>query len=786
MKETAALPFEKKAVGTSPWRVDGIGLVTGTAKFTDDIFLKSMLHAKILGSPHAHARILDIDTTEAEKFPGVVLVLTHKNVPRVPHTTAGQGYPEPSPYDAFMFDTKVRFVGDRVACVAAESAEIAEQALNLIHVKYEVLPAVFDVREAMKDGAPIIHDEQDSNGIHDRKHNIAAHYDVEIGNLANGLKEADFVVEEEFETQYAQHCPLEPHVCIGYLDENHRIVLRTSTQVPWHARRIVAQCLQIPVNQIRVIKPRIGGGFGVKQEILLEDLCALITVRTRRPVKIEYTRREEFMASRTRDPSIVKMAIGVKNDGTLTAMDQRVTSWTGGYGTHSLTLLTNVGSKTLPFYRCRNVRFWGDSVYTNTPVTGAYRGYGATQGAFAIEQMMDIIAEKLGIDPIELRKKNHIQKGEMNPVFAALGEGKEGHDNPIESCGLDECIDRAAAAIGWNKKHRLYAQRDSNARIKRGIGMACLMQGSGIAGIDMASARIKMNEDGSFNLLVGATDLGTGSDTVLAQIAAQVLSVNIDKMLVYSSDTDMTPFDTGAYASSTTYISGGAAMKAAEACRGQILKVAAEMMKEDVADLFCDNATVVSRKTGKKASYPNIIQRSLYGQNQFQIEGEASHVSYVSPPPFAAHFAEVEVDTETGKVRILDYVAAVDCGVAINPKLAEGQVEGAVMNGLSYALCEEMVFDAHGRMLNPSFFDYKIFTTADAPPIRTILVETYEPTGPFGAKSIAEIGINGPLPAIANAIYDACGVRMKKSPFTPERVLAAICKGRSATAKSPS
>ena len=780
MKEASTLPFEKKSVGTSPWRVDGIGLVTGSAKFTDDIFLKNMLHAKILGSPHAHARILDIDTTEAEKLPGVAIVLTHKNVPRVPHTTAGQGYPEPSPYDAFMFDTKVRFVGDRVACVAAETAEIAEQALKLINVKYEVLPAVFDVREAVKEGAPVIHDEPDADGIHDRKHNIAAHYDVEIGKLDQGLKEADFVVEEEFETQYAQHCPLEPHICIGYLDENHRIVLRTATQVPWHCRRIVAQCLQIPVNQIRVIKPRIGGGFGAKQEVLLEDLCALITTRTRRPVKIEFTRREEFISSRTRDPSIVKMTMGVKKDGTFTAIDQRVTSWTGGYGTHSLTLLTNVGSKTLPFYRCKNVHFWGDSVYTNTPVTGAYRGYGATQGAFAIEQMMDIIADKLGVDPIELRKQNHIQKGETNPVFAALGEGKEGHDNPIESCGLDECIDRAAAAIGWKTKQRRY--RDANGRnrdgcatkIKRGIGMATLMQGSGIAGIDMASARIKMNEDGSFNLLMGATDLGTGSDTVLAQIAAQVLGITADRILTYSSDTDMTPFDKGAYASSTTYVSGGAAKKAAEACRDVILKVAAEMLKENPADLFCEKGHVVSRKTGKKAPFPNIIQRSLYGQSQNQIQGEASHISYVSPPPFAAHFAEVDVDTETGKVSIVDYVAAVDCGVAINPKLAEGQMEGAVLNGMSYALCEQMNFDERGRMLNPSFFDYKIFTTADAPPIKTILVETYEPTGPFGAKSIAEIGINGPLPAIANAIYDACGVRIKKAPFTPERVLAAL------------
>jgi putative selenate reductase molybdopterin-binding subunit len=779
MKETTTqIPFEKTSVGTSPWRVDGVGLVTGSAKFTDDIFLKWMLHGKILGSPHAHARILDIDTTEAEKLPGVVIVLTHKNVPRVAHTTAGQGYPEPSPYDAFMFDTKVRFVGDRVACVAAETPEIAEKALKLIKVKYQVLPAVFDVREAMKDGAPIIHDEPDADGIHDRKHNIAAHYDVEIGSIEQGLKEADFVVEEEFETQYAQHCPLEPHVCIGYLDDNHRIVLRTATQVPWHCRRIVAQCLQIPVNQIRVIKPRIGGGFGSKQEIILEDLCALITLRTRRPVKIEYTRREEFVASRTRDPSIVKMTIGVKNNGTFTALDQRVTSWTGGYGTHSLTLLTNVGSKTLPLYRCKNVRFWGDSVYTNLPITGAYRGYGATQGAFAIEQMMDIIADRLNMDPIELRKKNHIQKGETNPVFTALGEGKEGHENPIESIGLDECMDRGAEAIGWYKKHRRYSQRDPNAKIKRGVGMAALMQGSGIAGIDMASALIKMNEDGSFNLLMGATDLGTGSDTVLAQIAAQVLAVSADKILTYSSDTDMTPFDKGAYASSTTYVSGGAVKKAAEACRDVILKVAAEMLKEDATDLICENATVVSRKSGKKLPYQNIINRALYGQNQIQIQGEASHLSYVSPPPFAAHFAEVEVDTETGKIRVLDYVAAVDCGVAINPKLAEGQMEGATLNGLSYALCEEMVFDKQGRMLNPSFFDYRLFTSVDAPKIRTILVETYEPTGPFGAKSIAEIGINGPLPAIANAVYDACGVRLKKAPFTPERVLAALMEKR--------
>jgi putative selenate reductase molybdopterin-binding subunit len=760
-----------EVVGTSPWRVDGVGLVTGAPMFVDDVQMRGMLHCMLLGSPHAHARIRDIDVSAAEKTKGVHLVLWHGNVPRVPHTTAGQGFPEPSPYDAFMFDTKMRFVGDRVAAVIADSKYIAREARKRIHVEFEVLEPIFDPREAARRGAPVIHDEPDANGIHDAARNVAAHFDVEIGSVARGFEMAEHILAVETEASHAQHCPIEPHVCIAYLDPEGRLVLRTSTQVPFHCRRIIAQCLGIPISRIRVIKPRIGGGFGTKQEILLEDICGLAALCTGRPVKWELTRAEEFFGSRTRHPIIVGLKMGITREGRITALDMRALSNTGAYGTHSLTVLTNAGSKTLPLYHADNVRFDGDAVYTNLPVGGAYRGYGGTQGAFALETLVDEICERAGLDQIEFRKRNHIKVGETSPVFAAMGEGKAGVEQVIDSCGLDECIDRGAAAIGWHEKRG--RGRDLPGPIRRGVGMACLMQGSGIALIDMGAASIKMNEDGSFNLFIGATDLGTGSDTVLAQIASEVLAVPLEKIIVLSSDTDITPFDTGAYASSTTYISGGAVLRAAEACKRELLAVAGEMINVPPEELRLDHMQVVA-PNGRALSYDKIVNRAMYSNRQRQIQGYGSHVSPSSPPPFSAHFAEVEVDTETGSVRVVKYVAAADCGVAINPKLAEGQVEGAVLNGISYALTEQMVFDGRGRMKNANFADYRIFTSLDAPPIETILVATHEPTGPFGAKSIAEICINGPIPAIANAIADACGIRLKKTPFLPERVLTAM------------
>jgi len=756
-------------VGKAEWKVDGLALATGRSQFTADFEMRNLLHARLLYSPHAHALIKKIDTSRAEKLPGIRAILTWKDLPRVIHTTAGQGAPEPSPYDTFLLDNKVRFVGDRVCVVAADSPEIAEEALSLIDVEYEVLPAVFDPSEAMRPGAPVIHDEKEARVlIHtpfNPARNQAAGVDVRIGDVERGIAEADFVFDNEYETHYAQHCPIETHVVITYLDEAGRLVIRTSTQVPFHVRRIVARVLGIPVSSVRVIKPRIGGGFGAKQEVFLEGISAALTLRTGKPVKLLYSRAEEFISSRTRHPQRIRLRSGVRKNGDITALDLRVLMNTGAYGSHALTVLCNTGSKTLPLVHCPNIAFSGDSVYTNLPVAGAYRGYGATQGYAALGIQIDEMARAIGMDPSEFYRRNHIRAGESSPVFQALGEGKAGVEMVIETCGLDECLERGAREIGWARKRG----KPGAGPVKRGVGMVCLMQGSSIPGIDMGAATIKMNEDGSFNLLIGATDLGTGSDTVLAQIAAEVLTVPLKNIIVYSSDTDMTPFDVGAYASSTTYLSGMAVKKAAEQTRDDIISVAAEMFYARKEDAVLENGEV--RVGGKKASLSRIAHHTLYERNQRQIIGTASHVTHKSPPPFAAHFAEVLVDTETGKVTVVKYVAAVDCGVAVNPPLAEGQCEGAVLNGISFALTEEYLFGERGRMLNPNFNYYKIFSARDLPEIKTILVPTYEPSGPYGAKSISEININGPIPAISNAIFDAVGIRLRKTPFTPERVL---------------
>lgn len=764
-----------KVVGRNKARVDAVKLATGRAAFVDDIQMHGMLHARVLHSPHAHARISRIDAARARALPGVLLVLTHQDVPRIPFTTAGQGYPEPSPYDTVMLDTKVRFVGDRVAVAAADTPEIAERALDLIEVSYEVLPAIFDPQESMNPGAPLIHDEPDCAGVYDPKRNIAAHLSASIGDVEEGFREADLVLDREYRVQYVQQCSIEPHIAITYLDEDDRLVVRSSTQVPFHVRRIIAPLLQIPIRRIRVIKPRIGGGFGGKQEILLEDLCGAITLRTRRPVRLECTRAEEFFATRARHPQILRMKSGVKKDGRMMALQMQILENAGAYGTHSLTVMSVTGSRALSLYRIPHIKFEANAVYTNLPIAGAFRGYGAPQGFFALESLSDELADAIGMDPIDFRKLNVVREGDSPPIAEALGEGREGYPQLIRSYGLDACISRGAAAIGWEGRKSKPATRSSSDRgpIRRGIGMALAMQASGIPGIDMGAASIKMNEDGSFNVLVGATDLGTGADTMFAQVAAEVLSVDVDQILVYSSDTDMTPFDPGAYASSTTYISGGAVKKAAEQVRQQILQVAGNLIEARVEDLRCESGWVISQ-SGEKISFADVCLSSLYQKDQFQIMAVASHLSYDSPPPFAAVFAEVEVDLETGVVRLLHLVSAIDCGLAINPQMAEGQIEGAATQAMGYALTEEMVHDGTGRMRNVDFRNYRIFTAADMPKLETILVQTYEPTGPFGAKAIAEIPIDAPAPAIANAIFNATGVRLRRPPFTPEKVLRAL------------
>jgi putative selenate reductase molybdopterin-binding subunit len=763
-------------VGKPERKVDAVKLVTGKPAYVDDIDLRDMLYGRMLTSPHAHAIIRDIDASEARALPGVHAVLTYKDVPRIPYTTAGQSWPEPGPHDQYVLDNRVRFVGDRVAVVAAESPEIAEQALRLIHVDYEVLPAILDPRQALAANAPIIHPEAESYHIHDAQHNIAAHLEAEVGNVERGFAESDLVVEGEYIVPQVQQTPIETHIVITYWDADDRLVVRTSTQVPFHVRRIIAPVIGLPPRRIRVIKPRIGGGFGVKQEVLIEDLCALLTIATDRPVKLELSRAEEFRSSRSRHPQILHMKTGVKRDGTIVANEMVLIANTGAYGTHSLTVQSNTGSKTLPIYPCPNIRFMAEVAYTNMPPAGAFRGYGVPQGFFALESHIDEVAKQLGMDALELRRKNWIKEGDENPLAQALGEGKEGYTQIIQSCGLPQCLQIVEEKLDWQAKRG----KPGTGRFRKGVGVSLAMHGTAIPGLDMGAASIKLNDDGSFNILVGATDIGTGSDTVIAQIAAEVLGVRVEDIIMHSSDTDYAPFDTGAYASSTTYISGGATKKAAEQVRMQILEVAGRMLKVN-PEILTIKDRVISDPEGRTVTVSQVALHSLHVESQQQIMATASFMSYQSPPPFAVQGVEVEVDTETGMVRVLKAVSAVDAGRVVNPIMAQGQIEGGSTQALGYGICEEMVYDEQGALLTTNLSDYRIYNAVDMPQMESFLVETHDPFGPFGVKAIAEIPIDGMAPAVANAVADALGIRIRQIPLTPERVLRAIHAGNAKT-----
>src|SRR5574340_1009614 len=570
-----------KVVGKPERKVDAVKLAQGKPAYAADVERQGLLVAKVLHSPHAHARIRNIDVTGAQALPGVAAVLTWKDLPRVVWSTAGQSDPIPGPLDTFSLDEKVRFVGDRVAFVAAETAEIAEKALSLIHVDYDILPAILDPAAAMQAESPRIHDEPEYVDFadSDATQNLAARIRIDIGDVAEGFAAADRVFEAEYEVPKVQQAAIEPHVVLTYWDEDDRLVIRTSTQVPFHVRRMLSPVLGLPVKRIRVVKPRIGGGFGGKQEVLIEDVAAHLTIATRRPVLFEYTRDEEFTASRSRHPMRVRLKTGVKNDGTITANEMYALSDTGAYGCHALTVTGNTGHKSMALYvgdgeyrKAPNIRFYADVVYTNTPPSGAFRGYGVPQGYWPVERHMEKIARAMGFDPIEFRLKNTIHSGEYHPFSTAWNEGREPRPEIIHTVGLEQCVAQGKAAIDWDSKYGNEGWRASaeGSHKRKGIGLAMVMQGTAIPYLDMGGASIKMNDDGSFNLLVGATDLGTGSDTVLAQMAAEVLGVPVEDILLYSSDTDFTPFDVGAYASSTTYISGAAVVKAAEMAADKI------------------------------------------------------------------------------------------------------------------------------------------------------------------------------------------------------------------------
>jgi putative selenate reductase molybdopterin-binding subunit len=797
-----------KYIGVSEPKVDAVKLAQGKPAFVADVEMRGMLIGKILHSPIAHGYIKHIDVSKARALPGVHAVLTYLDVPRVVFSTAGQSHPIPSPLDFVSLDRKMRYVGDRVAAVAAETEEIAQRALSLIEVEFEELPAVHDPRDSMKPGAPIIHDQPDYVPFAecDPKRNLATHIHMELGNVDEALKGADYVFEGEYEVPRVQQTPIEPFVCITYWDEDDRMIIRTSTQVPFHARRILAPVLGLPIKRIRVIKPRVGGGFGNKQEVMIEDICGHLTIATKRPVKLEYTREEQFMSSTSRHPMIVKMRTGVMKDGRMVANEMRVLSDTGAFGNHALTVNGNTGHKAMSLYPANkgadgqsHIRFVSEVVYTNKPTSGAYRGYGVPQGLFPVECHMERIAHELGLDPLQFRLMNVVQAGEEHPMSKVFSEGREARGELIRTNAIVECARLGAELIGWGtgksvdwkigklgdpSTHPPIYQSTNlpptnlpptnlPSTLRHGQGVALVMQGTAIPNLDMGAASIKMNDDGSFNLLVGATDLGTGSDTVLTQMAAEVLGCPPEDFITYSSDTDFTPFDVGAYASSTTYISGAAVVVAArkvaeqiKAVAGQILDVPAEEIMLAERQAWADD--------GRSVTLAEIALHSLHKTGQHQIMAVGSYVSPDSPPPFAAQFADVTVDTATGQVTVNKLVMVLDCGVIVNPAAAVGQIEGGMTQALGYAVCEEMLFDETGRLVNPRFGDYRIFTADEMPEMVVRFVQTYEPTHPFGVKAVAEIPLDGVGPAVANAVYNAIGVQIPVIPLTPERVWRAL------------
>jgi len=790
----ASTKEEWKSVGKPEIKVDAVKLVQGKPAFAADFEIRGMLVAKVLQSPYAHAKIRQIDTSRALKLPGVAAVLTWKDVPRVVYSTAGQSDPIPGPLDMFSLDNKVRFVGDRVAFVAAETEEIANQALELIEVEYEQLSSILDPAESMLPGAPQIHDEPEyvNFGESEPDKNLAAHIHIDIGDVEKGFNEADHIFEAEYSVPKVQQAHIEPHVALTYWDEDDRLVIRTSTQVPFHVRRQLAPVLGLPIKRIRVVKPRIGGGFGGKQEVLIEDVAAHLTIATGRPVIFEYTREQEFTASRSRHAMRIKMKTGVKDDGTITANEMVVLSDTGAYGCHALTVTGNTGHKSMALYvgddtyrNSPNIRFHADIVYTNLSPAGAYRGYGVPQGYWPLERHMEKIAHKLGLEPLEFRLKNALRAGELQPFSTAWSEGRAPQPETIETCGLEECVRQGKAAIGWDQK---YGNSDwqtvpGKPYLKRGIGAALVMQGTAIPYLDMGGASIKMNDDGSFNLLVGATDLGTGSDTVLAQMAAEVLGAPVEDVIIYSSDTDFTPFDKGAYASSTTYISGTAVVQAANQAAHRIKMRAAKLINqasdsdkgyELINEVKPEEIRLADRKAfspdGRSVTLSQIGHDSLHHEDQEQIMGIASYMSKVAPPPFAAQFAEVLVDVETGQVVVDKLVMAVDAGIVINPLTASGQVEGGMTQALGYAVCEEMIYDEGGNIREKDFRDYHIFQANEMPELETIFVETFEPSHPFGVKAVAEIPMDGVAPAVGNAVFNASGINVDHNPITPEKV----------------
>ena len=750
-----------KYVNKAVPKVDSKALITGKPVYTDDLAPKDCLVVKVLRSPYAHALIQEIKTDTAMKVPGIVCVLTYQDCPNKRFTMAGQTYPEPSPYDRLILDQRVRFVGDAVAIVAGETEEAVDRSLKMIKVKYEVLEPLLDFRKA-KDNEILVHPEDNWESLcpvgADNKRNLCASEENVYGDLEGTFAKCKYVVEETYHTKANQQAMMETFRTFTYMDAYGRLNVVSSTQVTFHVRRILATALDIPKSKIRVIKPRIGGGFGAKQTVVTEVYPALVTMKTGRAAKIIYTREESMIASSPRHEMELTVRVGADENGIIKAMDVYTLSNTGAFGEHGPTTVGLTGHKSIPLYgKIEAFRFAFDVVYTNVMSAGAYRGYGATQGIFAVESVVDELAAKMGVSAMELREKNLVKEGQVMPAY---------YNEPANSCALDRCLARAKEMIGWDEK---YPVRDMGNGKVRSVGAAMAMQGSGISGVDTGAVAIKVNDDGFYSLMIGASDMGTGCDTILAQMAADCLDCEMDQIIVSGVDTDISPYDCGSYASSTTYVTGMAVIKTCESLKNKIMERGAQYLEVPAEEVEFDGKKVVHLPSGKEISLKEIGNNVMCNSNEPLMASEANSPP-ISPPPFMAGIAEIELDKETGKVELVDYVAVVDCGTVVNPALARVQVEGGIAQGIGMALYEDVVYNKDGKNFSNSFMQYKIPTRLDVGDIRVDFESSYEPTGPFGAKSIGEIVINTPSPAIANAIYNATHVRLRELPMTAEKI----------------
>lgn len=754
-----------RTVNTSVIKKDAKALVTGKPVFTDDLAPGDCLIVKVLRSPHAHALIRKIDTEKAKKVDGIVCILTYQDVPNKRFTMAGQTYPEPSPYDRLILDDRMRFVGDAAAIVAGETEEAVDHAMRLIKVDYEVLEPVLDFRKA-KDHKVLIHPEDNWESLcpvgADNRRNLCACGGEEHGDVDELLGQCDYVVEQVYHTKANQQAMMETFRAYSYLDAYGRLNMVASTQVTFHVRRILAHALDIPKSRIRVIKPRIGGGFGAKQTVVAEVYPAIVTMKTGRAAKIIYSRYESQIASSPRHEMEIRVRVGADKYGILQAIDVYTLSNTGAYGEHGPTTVGLSGHKSIPLYRTpRAFRFAYDVVYTNCMSAGAYRGYGATQGIFAVESAINELAEKIGMDKVKIRELNMVREGDIMPAY---------YGETLKSCALDRCMARAKEMMEWDKK---YPSVDMGNGKVRGVGVAMAMQGSAISGVDVASVELRLNDDGFYTLMIGASDMGTGCDTTLAQVASDCLECDLDQIVVHGTDTDVSPYDSGSYASSTMYLTGMAVVKACGEMRDKILDKGAEYLSCEKDTLEFDGSRVWQPAGGLEISLKDIGNKVMCSNNNMLSAG-ASHTSPVSPPPFMVGMAEVEVDKETGEAELIDYVAVVDCGTTINPNLARIQTEGGLAQGIGMALYEDITYTDKGQMIQNSFMQYKLPSRLDVGNIRVEFESSYEPTGPFGAKSIGEIVVNTPSPAIADAIASAVGARVRELPITAEKVYREI------------